>query len=111
MVEPTINRRNAVRMPLRVPATVELPGGATRDASTLDIGAGGLSLLSPKPISPGTRCTVRVELPLPAGPKSLALPARSVHSSYTGPAEFRIGMTLGPLDDAQTEAILAFMAS
>ena len=111
MVDPTSNRRSAVRMPLRVPASVELPGGALRDASTLDIGPSGLSLVCARPISPGTRCTVRLELPLPDGTQHMALAARSVHSSYTGPAAFKIGLALGPLDAAQEQAFQAFMAS
>ena len=111
MVDPTINRRSAVRMPLRVPASVELPGGALRDAHTLDIGPAGLSLVCARPISPGTRCTVRLELPLPGGTQLVALAARSVHSSYTGPAAFKIGLGFGPLDTEQEQAIQGFMAS
>jgi hypothetical protein len=111
MVDPTSNRRSAVRMPLRVPASVELPGGALREASTLDIGPAGLSLVCARPISPGTRCTVRLELPLPGGAQPVALAARSVHSSYTGPAAFKIGLAVGPLDAEQERAIQAFMAS
>lgn len=111
MVEPTINRRSAARMPLRVTAVVELPGGVTRDAQMHDIGPGGLSLVAARPVSPGTRCTVRFELPLPSGAMALALPARSVHSSYTGPSAFKIGMALGPLAAAQEAAILAFMSA
>jgi hypothetical protein len=111
MVEPTINRRNALRMPLRVAAVVELAGGVMRDAGMLDIGPGGLSLHTARPISPGTRCMVRFELPLPSGPKAMALPARSVHSSYTGPSDFKIGMTIGPLQPEQAEAIELFTAS
>jgi len=111
MVDPAINRRSAIRMPLRVPASVELPGGALRDAHTLDIGPSGVSLVCPRPISPGTRCTVRLELPLPGGAQHVALAARSVHSSYTGPAAFKIGLAIGPLDAEQEQALQAFMAS
>jgi hypothetical protein len=111
MVDPTINRRSAVRMPLRVPASVALPGGVTREANTLDIGPAGISLLAGRPIAPGTRCTVRFELPLAAGPLILELPARSVHSSYTGPAAFKIGLAVGALSADQERAIIEFMAS
>jgi hypothetical protein len=111
MVEPTINRRSAARMPLRVPATVELPGGVTRDAQMHDIGPGGLSIVASRPISPGTRCTVRFELLLPGGARAMALQARSVHSSYTGPSAFKIGLAVGPIDADQEQAILAFMAA
>jgi hypothetical protein len=97
MVEPTINRRSAARMPLRVPATVELPGGVTRDAQMHDIGPGGLSIVASRPISPGAR--------------AMALQARSVHSSYTGPSAFKIGLAVGPIDADQEQAILAFMAA
>ena len=111
MVEPTINRRSAARMPLRVTATIELAGNVRRDAQMHDIGPGGLSLVAARPVSPGTRCVVRFELPLPAGPVVLALPARSVHSSYPAPSAFKVGMALGPLDADQERAILAFMSA
>jgi len=54
---------------------------------------------------------VRLELPLPGGTQLVALAARSVHSSYTGPAAFKIGLGFGPLDAEQEQAIQAFMAS
>ncbi len=108
MAEPPINRRTTSRAPLRCPAQVELAGGATRDAALLDIGLQGLSLVTARQISPGTRCMVRFELPYDGSAQPLALPARVLHSSYTAPATFRIGLVFGPLDAQAAAAIEAY---
>jgi hypothetical protein len=111
MAEPPINRRTTVRAPLRCAAHIELSGGATREAALLDIGLQGLSLVTARPIAPGTRCILRFELPQGDAGQAMALPARVVHSSYTGPATFRIGLVFGTLEASQAAAIEAYASA
>ena len=60
---PSTNRRVSARRALRRPATVTLPGGVERLVRTWDVGFDGISLVSPKPIPPGTRCSVAPSYP------------------------------------------------
>lgn len=104
------NRRGAARKALRCAATVQLPREGARDVTLLDLSLEGLSVMSARPIAPGTRCTTHFALPLAAGAATLALSTRVVYSSYTGAQAFKVGMVLTP-PDADTEAAIArFMA-
>lgn len=80
-----------------------------REGTLQDMSLQGLSLFTTRPVEPGSRCVLHLVLPLPSGPRALALPAKSVYSSYTGPGAFRIGMlfmALLPEDQAAVRELL-----
>lgn len=107
------NRRVHPRKVLRTAATVLLPGAATpREVRTWDLGLDGMSVVSPRPIAPGTRCTIALQLPLPASPASqeLSVPARALWCSLMGPEGFKVGLVFAPLDAATQDAIARFVA-
>jgi hypothetical protein len=102
---PLSNRRVSARKVLRRPATVKLPGGAERAVRTWDLGLDGMSLVSPKPIPPGTRCSVVLELPEGDAWRPLEVPVKTVYCSLMGAEGVKIGLVFGPLD-AETERVL-----
>jgi len=105
----TPNRRVHARKVLRSTATVTLPGAPPREMRTWDLGLDGMSLVAPRPISPGTRCTVALTLPGDAVERSLT--AKSVYSSLMGPEGFKVGMVFTALDPAAEAAIRAFVVA
>lgn len=101
------NRRLHDRKVLRRPATVLLPGGLTRDVRTWDLGVDGMSLVSPKPIPPGTKCTVTVEWPDAA--TTLSLSSKAVYCSLLGADGFKVGLVFAGLDAATVQVIEQFV--
>jgi hypothetical protein len=102
------NRRLYARKVLRRAATVALPGGAERDVKTWDLGADGMSILSPKPIPPGTRC--RLSFELPQGDKStpVSVPGKVVYCSFSGADGFKVGISFVDMDADSVAAIAQF---
>lgn len=97
------SRRRHDRLSLRCPVQIQLAAPPEREGTLQDMSPQGLSLFTARPIEPGSRCTLRLVLPLPSGPREVALAAKAVYSSYTGPGVFRIGMLFMALSpDAQT---------
>jgi hypothetical protein len=106
---PQSNRRVSARKVLRRPATVTLPGGIERVVRTWDVGLDGMSLLSPKPIPPGTRCTVAVELPDGDTWRAVQLPVKTVYCSLMGAEGVKVGMVFGALDPDTERLIQHFV--
>jgi len=106
---PAANRRVTARKVLRRPATVNLPGGLSRDATTWDLGADGMSLLSAKPISPGSKCTVAFEVPRGAASDPVSIPGKVVYCSFLGPQGFKVGMVFGSLDAPGADIVAEFL--
>jgi hypothetical protein len=102
------HRRLYARKILRRPATVLLPGGTVRDVTTWDLGQDGLSVLSSKPISPGSKCQVSFELVALDKTTSVTAPVKVVYCSFSGLSGFKVGMNFGPLDADSASAIEAF---
>jgi hypothetical protein len=98
------NRRVSARKVLRRPATVTLPGGLERLVRTWDVGLDGMSLVAPKPIPPGTRCTVTIELPDGDASRRVELPVKTVYCSLIDEG-VKIGLVFGPLE-SDTERVL-----
>jgi hypothetical protein len=98
------NRRAFARTAVRQPATV-VHGDTTVGVQTLDVGPGGVSFLAPRPIAPGTRCTVEFALPFADGPMAVRASLKVVYSSYLAHEQFKIGTVFTVLDD-DTAAIL-----
>ncbi|HEX6708353.1 MAG TPA: PilZ domain-containing protein [Albitalea sp.] len=110
MIEST-NRRVHARKVLRTTATVTLPGAEPRPMRTWDLGLDGLSLVAPRPISPGTRCTVTLALPVGSDdPVEVSVAAKSVYSSLMGPEGFKVGLVFTALDAPSEAAIRAFVS-
>lgn len=99
-----LNRRAFHRKVLRQPATVRL-GDASSAVRTWDLGLDGMCLVTTRPISPGTRCTVDFELPLQGGPRALSVAVKVIYSSYSGADGFKIGTHFTGLDD-ETAALI-----
>lgn len=98
------NRRSFARAAIRQPATV-IYGDTSVAVLTVDVGQGGLSLLSPRPIGPGTRCTVAFELPFEGGAVEVSGTLKVIYSSYVAAEQFKIGTVFTVLDD-ETAAVL-----
>lgn len=102
-----LNRRAFHRKVLRQPATVRM-GDASSAVRTWDLGLDGMCLVTPRPISPGTRCTVDFELPLQGGPRALSVAVKVIYSSYCGAEGFKIGTHFTGLDDETAALIREF---
>src|SRR6185369_1613907 len=98
MTAPSTNRRVSARKALRRPATVTLPGGVERVVRTWDVGVDGLSIVAAKPIPPGTRCSVTLELPDGDSWRPLQVPVKTVYCSLMGQEGVKVGMVFGTLD-------------
>lgn len=104
------SRRLAARTGFRGRGTVELPGNLSRDVEMHDLSRDGLSVMTSKPIAPGTRCTISFELPLADQASArLTVHAKTVYSSYTGADAFRVGMTFTELDGETQHRIGEFL--
>ena len=99
------NRRVSARKVLRRPATVTLPGGVERVVRTWDVGLDGMSLVSPKPIPPGTRCTVTLELPDGDTSRIVQVPVKTVYCSLMGAEGVKVVMVFAALE-ADTERVI-----
>lgn len=84
------SRRQQPRNSLRVPVSIAIAGGPERSGTTVDLSRDGLSLTTDRPITPGSRCTLR--LASDGVVDSLRVEVKSVYSSYAAPGDFRIGM-------------------
>lgn len=102
------SRRLQPRNSLRWPVTIQVIGGAERQGMTMDLSPEGLSLSTDRPISPGSRCTLRLQLPQGAEP--LLLEVKAVYSSYAAPGDFRIGMVFLPQDEHGRDRLRALAA-
>ena len=102
------HRRVYARKILRCPASVVLPGGVARDVTTWDLGQDGLSVLSSKPISPGSKCQVSFELIAPHKTTQVTAQVKVVYCSFSGLNGFKVGMTFGDLDADTVGAIEEF---
>lgn len=101
------NRRAFARTAVRQSATV-VHGDTTVGVQTLDVGPGGISFLAPRPIGPGTRCTVAFELPFADGPVEVSASLKVVYSSYLAPEQFKIGTVFTVLDDDTARILLRY---
>jgi hypothetical protein len=101
------NRRAAPRKAVRATATVAY-GDASRTVQTWDLGRDGMCLLSARPISPGTRCTITFELPVGAERIGVVAAAKIVYSSYSAAGEFKIGAFFTDLDESTAAALGKF---
>lgn len=101
-------RRSGVRKVLRSAGTVSLPGGQSREVTTWDVGREGVSVLTSKPISPGTRCSVSFEVPAGGGRGAVTAPAKVVYCSFTGADGFKVGLAFTGLDPDSESAIGEF---
>jgi hypothetical protein len=105
---PANNRRIHPRKVLRAPATVVLPGQPPRDSRTWDVGLDGMSLMSPKPIPPGTKCEVSFEVPIGGKASRVTAPVKVLYCSFTGDEGFKVGTSFGELDDDSRDAVKEF---
>ena len=102
------NRRLYARKVLRRAATVVLPGGVEREVKTWDVGLDGMAVLSPKPISPGTRCELTFEVPQGDRSTEVNVPVKVVYCSFSGTDGFKVGLSFGDMDAHSTAAIQQF---
>lgn len=95
------SRRQRSRLATQWPLTVELAGAsAGEQLTTLDVSRTGLSFVAERPVTPGSKCQVTLQVPMPEGPVMLTAACKSVYSSYIGPRRFRIGLVFTQLDEA-----------
>ncbi|TMH30978.1 MAG: PilZ domain-containing protein [Betaproteobacteria bacterium] len=106
--KPETNRRVTPRKVLRRAAIVTPPDGVERSVSTWDLGLDGMSVLSSRPISPGTKCMVRFEVPLRGSAVDVSAQVKSVYCSFMGADGFKVGMVFIHLDASSATAISDF---
>ena len=94
---------------LRQSCEVVFPGSPPRQGYTCELGLDGLSLLTNRPIAPGLRCQIRLDLPTTSGPVAVTLPAKTVYSSFQGTPGFRIGAHFERLADADQQVLAEFL--
>jgi len=75
----------------------------------VDLGVDGVSILSPRPISPGTRCVVMFEIPANGASTPVTLEAKSLHSALTGNGVFKVGMCFRDIDPDSARTLEAFI--
>lgn len=98
-------RRTRSRQPFHCPVVLTMADGSTRQATAQDISRAGLSVLTERPVSPGSRCTLALGVSAQGVASALTVAAKSVYSSYLGPRQFRIGLVFTQLDSV-TDATL-----
>jgi len=107
----TTNRRATRRKGLRQSCDLVLPDQTTRRAVTVDTGVDGVSFLISRPITPGTRCEIRFELPLSDRQVVVRGEVKTVYSSYSGADGFKIGAVFSRLDEDSAAALREFIAA
>ena len=107
---PGNNRRIHPRKVLRAAVTVTVPGQAPREGRTWDLGIDGMSIMSPRPIPPGTRCEVSFELPVGGKVLPVTAAVKVLYCSFSGPDGFKVGTAFGELDDESRGAVNGFAA-
>lgn len=105
---PGTNRRIHPRKVLRAVAKLTVPGQPPREGKTWDLGVDGMSIMAQKPISPGTKCEVRFDLPLGGKVLPVTAPVKVLYCSFSGPDGFKIGTAFGDLDDDSRDAVNGF---
>ena len=103
------NRRASPRKMIRGEAIV-VHGGTSKLAQTWDLGRDGMCLVSPRPIAPGTRCTITFDVPFRSERISVIATAKVVYSSYSAAGEFKIGAVFTDLDEGTVLALGRFVA-
>jgi len=105
---PGANRRIHPRRVLRGPATIVVGGQAPRDGRVWDVGLDGMSVISAKPIAPGTRCEVSFDLPARGSATHVTAQVRVLYCSYIGAEGFKVGTAFGKLDERSLDAVNEF---
>lgn len=103
------NRRASPRKMIRGEAIV-VHGGTSKLAQTWDLGRDGMCLVSPRPIAPGTRCTITFDVPFRSERISVIATAKVVYSSYSAAGEFKIGAVFVDLADEVAQVLTRFAA-
>jgi hypothetical protein len=106
----TSNRRAARRRGVRQPATLTLlPSNASRSVTLWDLGLDGLSVLSPRPVPPGSRCELQFDLAVDGQSTPIHATGKTVYSSYVGAEGFRVGLVFTQLADDTAALIQRFI--
>jgi len=100
------NRRIGRRSMLRGPATLTCASVQIL-ARCWDLGLDGMCLLTKRPVSPGTRCTVSIDLPSSGAATTLTAEVKVVYSSWSGPDGFKLGLSFIDLDAPTADLISA----
>lgn len=103
------SRRLQPRNRLHWPVAIQVVGGTERQGMTVDLSQEGLSLSTDRPISPGSRCSLQLQLP--GEPEPLLVHVKAVYSSYRAPGDFRIGMVFLPEEGRSTARLRALAAA
>jgi hypothetical protein len=105
----THNRRTGRRRVLRQPGTLTLlPGRQSRAIIVWDLGLDGMSVMSPKPVPPGTRCELQFDLVMGGQATPLHAEGKTVYSSFVGADGFRVGLIFTRLPDDAMAAVERF---
>ncbi|WP_157268133.1 PilZ domain-containing protein [Azohydromonas aeria] len=90
---------------------LRLPGGRLVEARTQDISLGGLQLVVPGSIAPGTPCDVRLLVPaIPFGVRTVTAQVEVVSLVFSGKAGgFVIGLRFTSIPEASTAALQAYL--
>lgn len=88
-----LDRRSGARRPLRVGASLVLPGGQQMRVRTHDIGLHCITIVLDQNLPPRTLCEVNLDLPVQGEAHALTLRAQVVHGVLSG-SGFRLDLSL-----------------
>lgn len=90
---------------------LRLPNGRLVEARTQDISLGGLQLVVPGSVAPGTLCDVRLLIPaIPFGVRTVTAQAEVVSLVFSGKASgFVIGLRFTSIPESSTAAIQTYL--
>jgi len=100
------NRRTGRRSMLRGPATLNC-AGVQVPARCWDLGLDGMCLLTKRPVSPGTRGTLSIDLPIVGVATTMTTEVKVIYSSYSGADGFKLGLVFIDLDSHTADLISA----
>ena len=87
-----LNKRAAPRIPLHVPARLQVSGGSSVEARTVDVSTSGMCVMAPVALDSGQLCEVTFDVPLKGGHSSVTAVVQSVYSVHSGHEGYKIGM-------------------
>lgn len=110
---PSNDRRQNERKPLRTTSYLRLPGARPVAVRSVDIGIGGISVIAAANPPAKTSCVIRVGLPAGAlGIKLVEVQASVLHSVFSGREDgFKVGLNFVSLSAEARQAISSYLSS
>jgi len=103
-------RRAGLRRRMQVRARISTASADEQlDAHTVDLSAGGVSLVCPQQLNPGLHCVVELGTGRPELSDPLTVRAAVCYCVGVAPGQFRVGLQFIDLSDADAQLIAAML--